>query len=490
MLARAASVNCVNGSTNVWNQAFSYGSDAFGNLTKSSSGPGLSWMPFYNTANNQYALMGTSYDANGNLLTDTFHTYTWLADGHVASVDGSTVTYDAMGNKVEENLGAVNEYVSAFGISAQMSGQTEDATNVDLPGGVQALYAGGTLQRFRFPDWEGTIRAESSTTTRQFTESLAFAPFGERYALQGAPYNVDSFTGKPDQITSDEYDFEARELHNGQGRWISPDPMPGTGNKYVYADNNPLSKVDLLGLIVMFSEENGVAGGDESTEAAAEMAAESHGPNSSQTGGETPSTAQPPTGSGSSTQQPAPSQQPQPQPPSPADQAKNAAQQQSDKNTDVMLMSNHANPQYSQSNNAGQVEVEWHIVPQANNVSDPQLQKQSTDATAEKYSQSSILLDESRRTKPEWHWEGSRTGSGLDHFDQSALPANQKWYINTGGGNNSSNQRIQVVVGMKPDGTLIKAWTVHVEWEGTDLFTRRSIDVSSQQRDSTKAKGV
>ena len=155
---RAASVNCVNGSTNVWNQAFTYGSDAFGNLTKTSSGPGLSWMPGYNTANNQYALAGTSYDGNGNLLTDTFHTYTWLADGHVASVDGSTVTYDAMGNKVEENIGGrVNEYVSAFGVSAQMSGQTEDSTNVDLPGGVQALYAGGTLQRFRFPDWEGTI---------------------------------------------------------------------------------------------------------------------------------------------------------------------------------------------------------------------------------------------------------------------------------------------------------------------------------------------
>ena len=64
----------------------------------------------------------------------------------------------------------------------------------------------------------------------------------------GAPYNVDSFTGKPDQIVSDEYDFPAREEHGGQGRWVSPDPMRGTGNKYVYADNNPLSKVDIYGL--------------------------------------------------------------------------------------------------------------------------------------------------------------------------------------------------------------------------------------------------
>ena len=97
-------------------------------------------------------------------------------------------------------------------------------------------------------DWQGSIRAESNPSTRLFTESLAFAPFGERYALKGAPFNVDSFTGKPDQLVPDEYDFPAREEHNGQGRWVSPDPMRGTGNKYVYADNNPLSNVDLYGL--------------------------------------------------------------------------------------------------------------------------------------------------------------------------------------------------------------------------------------------------
>ena len=33
-------------------------------------------------------MTGTSYDSDGNLLTDTFHTYTWLADGHVAHRTG------------------------------------------------------------------------------------------------------------------------------------------------------------------------------------------------------------------------------------------------------------------------------------------------------------------------------------------------------------------------------------------------------------------
>ena len=124
-------VNCVNGATNIWNQTFTY--DQFGNITKSTSGPGIAWNPGYNAANNRYTLAGTTYDANGNALTDTFHTYTWLPDGHVATIvtgsTTSTVTYDALGKKVEEKIGsAIREYISAFGVDAQMQGQTGQAT--------------------------------------------------------------------------------------------------------------------------------------------------------------------------------------------------------------------------------------------------------------------------------------------------------------------------------------------------------------------------
>ncbi|PYV82036.1 MAG: hypothetical protein DMG93_13280, partial [Acidobacteria bacterium] len=82
-------VNCLNGTTKVWNQTFSY--DQFGNITKSTTGPGTAWMPGYNTANNHYTLAGTSYDSDGNLNADTSHSYTWFADGHVATImTGST----------------------------------------------------------------------------------------------------------------------------------------------------------------------------------------------------------------------------------------------------------------------------------------------------------------------------------------------------------------------------------------------------------------
>jgi hypothetical protein len=94
-LARVNSVGC--GST--WAQTFSY--DPFGNITKSGSS---SWMPGYD-ANNHYTLGGTSYDADGNLKNDPFHTYQWDANGHMTTNDTSTFTYNALGNLAEASWG-------------------------------------------------------------------------------------------------------------------------------------------------------------------------------------------------------------------------------------------------------------------------------------------------------------------------------------------------------------------------------------------------
>jgi hypothetical protein len=89
-------------------------------------------------------------------------------------------------------------------------------------------------------------------------------------------------------LVSDEYDFPAREEHNAQGRWVSPDPMSGTGNKYVYADNNPLIEVDLYGLSGdVIVNGLGPGGTDSNPFAAEQLASESHPLVSWQTDGQT-----------------------------------------------------------------------------------------------------------------------------------------------------------------------------------------------------------
>jgi RHS repeat-associated protein len=249
-LARIASASC----GTPWSQTFTY--DAFGNLTKNGS---ITWTPGYNLSTNRYTLGGTTYDADGNLLTDTFHTYTWNADNRPLTVDAVALTYDAFGRLVEKNnSGVFSEYVYDAGSKniATMTGATLTKGLVPLPGGIQATYD-PTNSGYRVPDWLGTVRM-ASNATRTYSSSRAFAPFGERYSSGGSSPSNYTFTGMINSTVTDEYDFLARSMQTSQGRWISPDPAglaaaslsdPQSWNRYAYVSNSPLSFVDPFGLV-------------------------------------------------------------------------------------------------------------------------------------------------------------------------------------------------------------------------------------------------
>ncbi len=248
-LARLTTANC----GTPWSQTFSY--DAFGNLSKSGSSP---WTPGYSSSTNRYTLAGTSYDANGNLLNDTFHTYTWNVENRPVTVDAIALTYDAFGRIVEKNNGGVySQYL--YDVSgnkfATMNGQSLSIGLVPLPGGIQAVFDPAN-SGYRIPDWLGSVRF-ASKSNRTYSSSLAFAPFGERYSSGGSAPSNYTFTGMINGSVTDEYDFPARSLQTTQGRWISPDPAgldavdptnPQTWNRYAYVTNNPLLFTDPDGM--------------------------------------------------------------------------------------------------------------------------------------------------------------------------------------------------------------------------------------------------
>ena len=267
-LGRIASANC--GAT-IWNQNFTY--DPFGNITKTVPGgsTGGSFQPTYSSATNRYTAlpgMTPSYDSNGNLLNDSYHTYTWDAENKAISMDGTGVglTYDAFGRMVEQGRGSAHTeilYGPGGAKLALMNGQTLNKAFVPLPGGPMAVYNSTSLAYYRHADWLGSSRV-STTGSRGLNYDAAFSPFGEDYAQKtGSGGSADlSFTGQNQDTeagggSNGQYDFLFRQYSAVQGRWISPDPAglavvdpgnPQSWNRYGYVLNNPLGYVDPSGL--------------------------------------------------------------------------------------------------------------------------------------------------------------------------------------------------------------------------------------------------
>lgn len=251
-LARIASANC----GSVWSQTFSY--DAFGNLNKNGT---QSFQPIYSATTNQMTSIGgsiPSYDADGNVLNDFLHTYSWDANGRPVTIDGIGITYDALGRVVEQNRsGSYTEiaYMPTGAKLALMNGQTLSRAFVPLAGGAAAVYtATAPLDDYRHSDWLGNLRLASQPYQAPPWSETAYAPFGEPYAQAGAA-DV-SFTGMNQDTTSNLYDFPARE-YGIQGRWPSPDPAgtasvnpadPQTWDRYAYVRNSPLEMTDPTGM--------------------------------------------------------------------------------------------------------------------------------------------------------------------------------------------------------------------------------------------------
>jgi RHS repeat-associated protein len=242
-IVRLTNVNC----GSAWAQTFSY--DFAGNLKKSGS---LSFQSNYTDANgntnNRYysGLSGLSYDADGDLLNDSFQTYTWNPFGDLTSIDGASVVHDAFGRMVEFAFSGTNYqlmYAPSGVKAALMTGQTLYDARIPLPGGGLASFGTGGLNNYAHADWLGSTRF-SSYTNRTKKWDLAHAPYGEVYALNGNGAEF-TFTGQFSDTGNSNtlWDFAFREYHSSQGRWISPDPSglaavdtmnPQTWNRYAY----------------------------------------------------------------------------------------------------------------------------------------------------------------------------------------------------------------------------------------------------------------
>jgi RHS repeat-associated protein len=264
-MARLVSANCGSAAS----QTFSY--DPFGNINK--SGSPTQFLPSYSASTNRMTSIAgftPTYDSNGNVTNDSFHNYTWDADGHPTTVDSGmsdavSLAYDALGRMVEQKRGSTyTQIVYSPGNRklALMNGSTLQKAMVPLVGNAQAVYnsSSGPLY-YAHADLLGSIRL-GTTSSRTMYFDTAYAPFGETYASAGGANLDPAYTGQMADTSHRQdtagglYDFPMRE-YSIQGRWPSPDPAgsavtclkdPQSQNRYAYVRNNPLTRVDPDGL--------------------------------------------------------------------------------------------------------------------------------------------------------------------------------------------------------------------------------------------------
>lgn len=230
--------------------------------SRRTGGTGISFNPGYNNSNRYTALPGLSYDANGNLQNDSFHTYAWDPNwGNPSTIDSTTLTYDALGRMVEYQNGTTIKQVmyGPTGKVAIMNGQTEVTSLQPFPAGGVLVHRPGSQTNFwRHTDWLGSSRFASTEPGRGKFFDVGYAPFGEDYGDSGTKDLY--FTGQEQDTTTSVgglYDFSAREYAPRQGRWISPDPAgmkavdpsnPQSWNRYAYVSDSPLTVTDPSGL--------------------------------------------------------------------------------------------------------------------------------------------------------------------------------------------------------------------------------------------------
>jgi len=153
-------------------------------------------------------------------------------------------------------------YAPTGGKLALMNGQSTLVKGfAALPGQATAVYTSSGLDHYRHSDWLGSARLTSSLS-RAYISSVAYAPFGETYAQSGTADL--SFTGQNQDTVSGDFDFLYRE-YSTQGRWISPDPAglaavdataPQSWNRYGYVVNNALQLIDPRGTTVCDEQGN------------------------------------------------------------------------------------------------------------------------------------------------------------------------------------------------------------------------------------------
>ena len=204
----------------------------------------------YDAANELTGWGGSNltYDANGNMLADGTHSFTWDARDQAASINGVNLQYDALGRRIQNLLGTSFLY-DGTNVVQELSGTTVTANL--LNGGIDEIFSRtdstGAFAQLR--DVLGSTLALTDATGNIQT-AYSYDAFGNTSIAGSTSSNVFQYTGREDE-SNGLYYYRARYYNPLLGRFISQDPLgfgSGGSNLYAYVGDDPTNLIDPFGL--------------------------------------------------------------------------------------------------------------------------------------------------------------------------------------------------------------------------------------------------
>ena len=203
-----------------------------------------------------YGALAYTYDANGNTISNTDHTFVYGENNRLkeAGIGGSplaTYTYNGRGERVKK-LGAATTYYY-YDSNGQLIAELDGSGNtvreyVYLDGRPLALVTGGNIYTMH-TDHLGTPQLVTDNT-QAIVWQADYKPFGEATMTTELVTNNLRFPGQYFDGETGLYYNYFRDYDPSIGRYIESDPIGLRGglSTYLYTVANPISRVDPSGL--------------------------------------------------------------------------------------------------------------------------------------------------------------------------------------------------------------------------------------------------
>jgi RHS repeat-associated protein len=240
-------------SANTWKLKFSY--DRYGNRISQIPAAGTAAMPLSEVSVDPTTnrLTNLVYDADGNVVNDNQHTYTYNGANQITSVAGTnnTYAYDGGGLRVNKN-GKYYIYSGGQLIAEYANGAAAGSPTAEY------IYAGNkrvatvVAGAITYHYWDHLSIRSSFDSSGNVVRTYGHFPFGETWYETGTPNQWKFTTYENDSESGLNY-AHARFQSPALGRFMSIDPWPAhhgrpqSWNRYHYGANNPISFVDPSG---------------------------------------------------------------------------------------------------------------------------------------------------------------------------------------------------------------------------------------------------